>query len=80
MNSFFQNNVWASALVLILIGLAVVVFMFYRTKETLDKLAKNSPEADFFGNTFGKQWGRIIPLLLLIAFIVLSWLLTKLYC
>ncbi len=76
---FFQENIWASALVLIVIIIAVCVFMYFRIKEGLDKVAEISPEADVFGNIFGKTWGRIIPFLLFIGFIIISWFLTKLY-
>ncbi len=79
LSSFFQNNIWASALVLILIALAMGIFMFYRTKRTLDKLADENPHADFWSNKFGKTWGRIVPFLLFLVFIILSWFITRLY-
>lgn len=79
LKEFFEQNIWASALVLIFIVISVGMFTFFRTKNELDQLAETNPEADFFGNMFGKTWGRIIPFLLFIGFIILSWFLTKLY-
>ncbi|MFL0072081.1 hypothetical protein [Tenacibaculum maritimum] len=78
LKTFFQGNTWASQLTLGIIITLVAIFMFFKTKNTLDALAAKNPEADFFGNTFGKTWGRIIPFLLFISCILLSWFLTTL--
>lgn len=76
---FFQENLWASIFVLLVIVISVGIFMFFRIKNTLDEVAEANPDADFFGKIFGQTWGRIVPFLLFIGFIILSWFLTKLY-
>ncbi len=75
---FFTENLWASALLLLLIILLLGIYQFDKTKKELDKLKKTNSKADFWGNTFGEKWGRIIPFLLLFIFII-GWLLTTLY-
>lgn len=77
--TFFEENLWASILLVVLVIIAVVVVMFYRIKNAQDELARRSPSANVYGNYFGEKKGRIVALLLFIGFIVFGWLLALPY-
>lgn len=77
--NFFQENVWASFVVLFVIIVLFGVVMYVKTKKTFERLVKVTPELDIYTRVFGKTMGKIMPLILLVLSILFSWLLIKRY-
>lgn len=68
---FFEQNIWASCLLLVLLVLIVFVLYFFRAKNTMEAIDKNNPNllANFWKNKFGTHLGAVLQVLLI--FIVL---------
>ncbi len=78
-NNFFQENSWASCLILLIIAVFFGVFMYQRTNKTFESLEEANPKLNIYKRVFGKAIGKVVPFILFLLFIVLSWLLTKIY-
>lgn len=79
LKAFFEQNTWASVLVLVLVVVAVGVVMYYRIKNAQEELERRNPAINVYGNKFGKKKGRMAAMLLFIGFIIVGWLIALPY-